>query len=262
MIRVLTKHHYIAIASALVLLGILLFGFDTKPEKQKLIEKSRAENFESTSIDLLLAKALEKLPAEDRLYFEKKMQIIGNPDSASIDQLMELSGEWYQKNEYVMAGHYAEIIAEKQNSEEAWSIAGTTYAMGINAYDSEKERAFSGEKAIQALQNAISLNPENLAHQVNLAVCYADFPPEDNPMKGIQMLLDINKEFPENASALFALGRLAIKTGQYDRAKIRLEKVVKLLPDNKKAYCLLVQVYENTGELNKAKDALESCQKK
>ena len=258
----MNKHHYIAIASAFTLLGILLFGFDTKPEKQKLIEKSRAENFENTSIDLILANALDKLSAEDRLYFEKKMQLAGNPDSSSIDHLMELSGEWYQQQAYALAGYYAEIIAERQNSEEAWSIAGTTYAMGINMYDSDKERAYSGKKAIQALQNAISLNPENLSHQVNLALCYADFPPEDNPMKGIQMLLDIDKEFPENTSALMALGRLAIKTGQYDRAKARLEKVVKLLPDNKKAYCLLVQVYENTGELNKAKDALENCQNK
>ena len=239
----------------------MLFGFDTKPEKQKLIEKSRAENFETTSIDLLLANALESMPPEDRLYFEQKIQLFTNPDSIDIQALIEFSGEWYQREKYAISGHYAELIAELQNTEEAWSIAGTTFAVGINNYSSEKERSFCADKAIQALQNAISLNPDNLNHQINLALCYADFPPDLNPMKGIQMLLDINQRYPENTAALIALGRLAIKTGQFERAKQRLEKVIDLDPKQIKAYCLLVDVYQNTGEPDKAKFALANCRK-
>lgn len=250
-----------AIGIALLLLGVLLFGFDTKPENQKLIEKSRAQNFESTSIDLLLGDALQDLNANRRLYFEKKLQLVSNPDSVSLDELKAFSGEWYDEEQFAIAGYYAEIIAKREETEAAWSIAGTTYAAGIKKATREKERLYCYEKAVTALQNAISLNPENLNHQINLAIVYTDIPPDDNPMKGIQMLLDINEAYPDNTAALLALGRLAIQTGQFDRAKVRLEKVVELLPEDNRAYCLLTQVYQNTGETNQARVALEKCQK-
>ena len=253
-------NQYMAILAAIAFILILFFGFDTKAPSQKLIEKSRAANFENTSIDLLLGNALNNLSMDDRLYFEKRIQVFGIPDSASVDDLKEFSGEWYRKQQYAIAGYYAEKIALREDSEEAWSIAGTTYATGLQYYQDEKEKNFCGTRAVDALQKALSLNPENLSHEINLAICYADFPPQDNPMKGIQMLLELNGEHPENISVLMALGRFAIQTGQFDRARIRLEKVTELVPGNRQAYCLLSDVYQNLNETTLARNALDKCQ--
>ena len=255
----MNTHQYIAIGIAIILLGVLQFGFNKKPKEQLLIEKSRAENFENTSIDLLMSEALDGLDPSTRLFFEKKIQLLAEQDSSEIDGLIDLSGEWYRVKEYALAGYYAEKVAEAKDNEESWSIAGTTFAQGIRNAKSEKERTFCANRAIKALQMAISLNPENLDHRVNLGICYADFPPKDNPMQGIQILLQLNDEHPTHIPTLMALGRLAIQTGQWDKAQARLEKVVQLMPDHKQAYCLLVQAYQGSGGTNQAANALNRC---
>ena len=255
----MNKHQYIAIIVSFIFLMILLFGFEKKPAKQLLIEKSRVENFENTSIDLLLGEALNSVEPSTRLFLEKKIQLAGNVDSANIEDLIDLSGEWYKLGKYAMAGYYAEKIADRKNDEESWSIAGTTYAAGVQSFSNEKEKEFCANRAIKALEKAFSMNPSKLGHKINLAICYADHPPAENPMKGILMLIDINKENPDNVSTLLALGRLAIQTGQYDRAQVRLEKVVELLPENTQAYCYLAEVYKNLGETKKEMLALNKC---
>lgn len=255
----MNKHQYIAIGAAFVLLGILLFGFEKKPAQQKLIEKSRAENFENTSIDLLMTEAMESLDPATRLFIEKKMQLLSEKDSSTIEDLIDMSGEWYRMGKYAIAGYYAEQVAKRQPNEEAWSIAGTTYAQGIRNSTSDKEKAFCANRAIDALNQAISINPDNLAHRVNLGICYADFPPADNPMKGIQILLQINDENPDYVPALLALGRLAIQTGQWQRATQRLEKATLLRPGDNQIYCLLAEAYQGLEETKKASDALAKC---
>ncbi len=252
-------HQYITIGIAIILLGVLLFGFDKKPKNQLLIEKSRAENFENTSIDLLMSEALDGLEPSIRLFFEKKIQLLSERDTSDVEGLIDLSGEWYRVKKYALAGYYAEKVAEIQADEESWSIAGTTYAQGIRNALSEKERTFCANRAIKALQMAISLNPDNLDHRVNLGICYADFPPENNPMQGIQILLKLNEENPTHIPTLMALGRLAIQTGQWDRAIERLEKVVQLMPENDQVYCLLVQAYQGSGETNRIANVLSKC---
>ncbi len=255
------RPQYISVLISIVLLLILFFGFENKPAKQLLVEKSRAENFEITSVDLLMREGLNSLSPNDRLFIEKKIQLLGSADSASVDDLIEMSSEWYKRSKFALSGYYAEKIANLKQDEESWSIAGTTFANGLRSFSSEKERAYCAEKAENALQMAASLNPGNVSHKINLAICYADYPPAENPMKGILMLLSLQEENPENTTILTTLGRLAIQTGQFDKAKVRLEKVVELLPNNKLAYCMLSDVYLQLGETNKSSAALENCKK-
>jgi cytochrome c-type biogenesis protein CcmH/NrfG len=84
-------------------------------------------------------------------------------------------------------------------------------------------KAFCNQRAVQAFENAISLNPDNASHRLNLALTYTEMPPEDNPMKGILLLRELQEQYPENTQVLNALGRLAIQTGQYARAVERLD---------------------------------------
>lgn len=56
-----------------------------------------------------------------------------------------------------------------------------------------------------------------------------------------------------------ALGRLAVVSGQYDKAAARLEKVVQLHPDNAEAYFHLAEAYRALGKKEEAIRALESC---
>jgi len=249
-----TQLAVLSFAAALFLL--LYFGFDTKPKAQKEINKDRIEKAESTSINSLLLSEKNNLKPEEAsevLLAEAKLSEAKN-DLDKTEAYKVLSSAWYKINRFAIAGYYAQEVAEKEATAEAWSIAGATYNQGMNLEKEEKVKDFC------TFENAISLDPSNVTHRVNLAVCYADNPPQDNPMKGILMLIDLNKKHPENVPTLFNLGRLGIQTGQFEKAKARLELALEIEPKNIKVNCLLAQVYEKLGLTEKATTFKNICQ--
>ncbi len=259
----MNKGQWILIGSAALLFAVLYFGFDTKPSKQKAIEKQRAGSLASTDINSMLVDAKAGLPAQSSASvmalegdLEKAVQ-----DTAKASAYKELSSLWFQLEKPGIAGYYAEKVAEIARDEEAWSIAGTTFSLCLQREMEEKIRSFCTNHAVQALEKAASLNPANLQHKVNLALVYAENPPKDTPMKGILMLRDLNEQYPDNVLVLTQLGRLAIKTSQFDRAIERLSRAVELEPGNKAATCLLAQAYEGKGDAAKATDFKSKCEK-
>jgi len=256
----MTKLQLSVILSAIALFFALYFGCDTKPPEQEAIERSRSLAIESTDISTLRSEARKTLSpaaASNILVLEQQLEGI-TTDSNKVAALEELSSAWFSAGHPAIAGYYAEEIANITGTEEAWSIAGTTYAIGAQRAEDTKVRSFSSNRAIQALENAISLNPQNTQHKVNLALVYAEDPPQDNPMRGVQMLLDLNQKEPENVFVLLALARLAIRTGQYERAATRLETILQQEPSNAQAICLLADVYQNLGRAE-AQTVQERC---
>ena len=257
----MSKLQLYTISAAALLFLVLLFGFDTKPDKQTAIEQARALRAESTDISSLLIDAKAKLsePETTTLLLMEQALEEATTDSLRRDRLEQLSRKWFDLKHPEISGHYAEQIALLTGTEEAWAIAGTTYTIGIRQADSEKIKAYCSGRAIQAFESAISINPQEMAHKVNLALCYIEYPPKDNPMKGILMLVDLNKQHPDNVIVLSQLGRLAIQTGQFAKAVERLERVTKLEADNARAYCMLVSAYEGLGNAAKVKENQEKC---
>ena len=257
----MTKLQIIVVSSMILLFAGMYFGLDTKPKEQKSIEKSRELEAESTDINALLDDAKSKLTDEQStliLSIETKLKET-ETDSSKIEVLKELSGSWYRLERVDLAGFYAEEIANIQNNEEAWSIAGTTYAIGTQRAAEEKVKQFCFGRAVKAFENAISINPSNTVHKVNLAVCYAENPLPENPMKGILMLRDLIEKEPENVLVLSTLGRFAIQTGQFEKAIERLEKAISIEPENNKANCLLAQAYQGVGNTQKATEYANIC---
>lgn len=257
----MTKFQILVISAMIFLFAGMYFGLDTKPKTQKAIEKSRAIESESTDIKALLDDAKSELSNENSaliLSLEVKLDE-AKTDGEKVEILKELSGVWYRIERADIAGFYAESAAEIENTDEAWSIAGTTYTIGIQRAKEEKVKKFCFGRAIKAFENAISLNASNTTHKVNLAVCYAENPLPENPMKGILMLTDLNEKEPDNVLVLSTLGRFAIQTGQFDKAIERLQKALSLEPENKKVNCLLAQAYNGIGDTAKAEDFAIKC---
>lgn len=257
----MTKLQYIVIASAISLFLILYFGCDTKPQAQEALEKTRALAAQSTDINTLLMEAKATLAVKEAtniLALEQDLNATVQ-DSSKVELFKQLSSQWYRLEHPAIAGYYAEEVAHVAETEEAWSIAGTTYSICIQRTEAGKVRDFCTERAVQAFENASSLNPTEVAHKTNLALVYTDNPPQENPMKGILMLVDLNKQYPENVSVLMNLGRLAIKTGQFDRAIVRLEEALRLDADNTNAICLLVKAYQGLGNKTKVQEFGQRC---
>src|SRR5699024_6533829 len=157
---------------------------------------------------------------------------------------------------------YAKRIAEIQNDADSWAIAGSTSYIALRNADSEDKRNYAGASAIQAYENAISLAPDDIALKVNLALTYTEFPPKGEPMKGVLMLVDLEKEHPDEPLILKSLAQLSIRTGQYEKAVDRLEKVVEMNPHDQKAWCLLADTYQNLSVNQElVHKAIEHCGK-
>lgn len=247
----MTRLQLSIIASAIALFFVLYFGCDTQPKKQQLLEKSRALAAERTDASAMIDEAFASLKPAQRSAVQEltaQAEAAGSDTAQAPNLYRQLSGEWYQLGFQAIAGYYAQRVAELVNDDESWSIAGTTYLLCFQQSGDEKSKSFCLPKAVAAFENAISLAPDNVKHRVNLALCYVESPPQDNPMKGILMLRDLNTRYPGNVAVINQLARLAIKTGQYDRAIERLEEALRLAPDDTNANCLMALALEESGK--------------
>jgi len=246
----------------LFLFCLLYFGFSPIPKNLAGIESKRAMTSEVTDINNLIRDVQSELTNDQKSYLiTLEKEIEGSENESNKQELLkQLSGKWFEYQQPHIAGFYAEKVAEIENTPIAWSIVGTTFASAFKSKSEKKIKDYALGRAIVAFENAISLDPEEIQHKVNLALCYVEYPPQNNPMKGILQLIELNKENPDNPLVLTNLGRLAIQTGQYDKAIQRLENAIAIEPENRTANCLLAQVYAETGQQEKAGLFLEKCQ--
>lgn len=242
-----------SILAALVLFAILYFGFDTKAKKQKEIEKTRSFGAEMTGGQALINAAKKELDAAKLGELELlELKSTSGPDSVRLNFMKQLAGRWYSWKRADISGHYALQIAEAENTEESWSLSGTTFSLCLQQQTAKERVDFCRRRAISSFENVISMAPENPEHRVNLAMVYANHPDPEEPMKGIQMLLGMNKEYPENVLVLKTLAKFGIQTGQFEKALGRLEKAKKFDEGDREIDCLLAEVHERLGNKEKA----------
>ncbi len=249
----MNKTQAIVVGIGLLLVAGLYF-LPIKSQKSVEIDKSRSLTMELTDESALMKEAEEKYTPNQMLQIRTMIEFMSSEtdDSLKMDWAAKISGQWYQLGEPALAGIYAEKIANIKDTEESWGIAGTTYAAGMRKYEDEKNRIFCRDKAIKAFENAISINPESSNNRVNLALCYVEIPLQDQPMKGVLMLRDMLDKNPDDVMALTQLGRLAIRTGQFEKAIERLTKARSIEPKNERVRLLLLQAYEATGNTSAA----------
>lgn len=251
------KQHYLAIIITVTLAFVLWLGFEKKTPEQKNKIAQREMVKEVLNIDNLIRERKQELSREEltAVNILEGLAI----DSTKKGEIKELSGKWFALGYPEIAGHYAKRIAELEKTDEAWSIAATTYVYGVRKYEDVNLHTYCKENAERAFENAISLNPDVIAHAVNLAVLRSEFPDPQNPMMGVQMLLDLNKKHPENITVLLTLARFGMQTGQYDRVIERANKVLDQDPDNASAKCFLAKAYQATGQEDLAVEYAEFC---
>jgi len=250
------------ILGAILLLAGLYWGFDTKPSTQKALEKSRVLSSQGFDLSSLRAEAKKTLKKDELEYveaLESQVQYAGQ-DSIKVEILKQLSGNWFKLGEPILAGIYAKEIAEKDQTARSWAIAGTTFASALRQAELEdKDRVLAREQAIDAFEHAISLEPTVIEHRVNQALCYIETPDAAQPMKGIQILAALATNYPESALPPYHLARLAVQTGQYERAEGRIEQALKLAPADARIACLAIDIYTAVNKPDKANKLADLC---
>ncbi len=260
--KVLTREQWVVVISAVLLFIALYFGCDTRPRKAPAAENPVAAAPAVFDAPGMLKKMEAALRPEQAASLQPLKAALGTAaDTTSrIAALEDLSGFWFEAGRPDAAGIYARQIAELTGSDQRWSIAGATFYEGIAGSTDPVIKRFCTDQAVSAFENAYSIQPADIAHKVNIALCYAENPPADAPMKGPLMLLEMDKQHPGQPPVLMALARLALKTGQYDKAIGRLLEVLRVDPDHTRAICFLAQAYEAAGNTAEAKAYAARCQ--
>lgn len=255
------RPQFIALFVAVLTVSFLYFGFRTKPVTFDQVERTRAASATTTDVNTLIAEARRELNSPQANQILALEQAV-DPEAADSETLKALSSTWYELGYGAIAGHFAAEVAELEATASAWSIAGSTFSLALQQSENEKIRSYCLENGVSAFEKAISLEPGQIQHRLNLALLYTEMPPQDNPMKGILMMVNLNKENPDEPAVLFHLGRLAIQTGQTEKAVERLRQAASLRPEHRDTWCLLAQAEEAAGHITEAKAAHEKCERK
>lgn len=255
----------ILLVSGVALVAILfLFGVTKAPKKEEAampgaMQDGVSAGMVSIDFNTILDKARLTLSDNQRdsiamveMSLEKSR---GEKDKAQT--LIHLGEDWTRTGNIIVAGKYFAEAAAINNDIKTWEEAANRFFMGFpNAADSTV-RIFAVQEAIKCYEQLRTLDTANQDYPIRQALCYIDG--QGQVMQGVTLLKEVEKKYPDNLEMNLALGRLAVVSGQYDKAAARLEKVVQLHPDNAEAYFHLAEAYRALGKKEEAIKALESC---
>lgn len=238
------RPQWIVLSGAFALLLLLYFGCPTKPPGRDAIDKIRAEKAATIDIDKLLERATKRYPREQlRPILALEQSLADTTNTADEPEVLKsISRNWNQLGDFALGGMYAEKIAETTQTDSAWSITGTTYFSCFRSDPDSLIRDFCISKSIQAFESAISVAPDDPVHSVNLGLCYVES--GGNPMRGITIIRDVAEKNPENKLASMTLGRMSVRTGQYDKAVGRFENILTYHPNDEDAHYWLGVTYQ------------------
>jgi len=155
--------------------------------------------------------------------------------------------------QYDSAAYYADLLAVDQPTEKNLLQAGDYYFEAYTFAVDEKKTALLGQKTRDFYQRVLAKNPGLLAAKANMAMTYVN---TDTPMQGIMLLRDVLKQDPTNELALFNLGLLSMRSGQYERAVERFRQILITNPASRKAQFYLGVSLAESGQKEEAKKVL------
>lgn len=254
----------------MALIAALYWGVNTKPPTQKMPPTAQADEHEghdhagevgAVSTDSIIAAAMAALPehALEEAKTLKEMAMFSSNSEKIIAAKHQLAQLLQQHKQIAAAAYYYTEAAKLENSEKRLNFASRLNSDLSNSAESPSVRAWANQQAIAGFEQSLKVNPNNDTVKIALAYCYVDG--SSQPMQGIQLLLGIVRENPDNIPANLMLGQFSIRSGQLDKAQERFEKVLAIEPKNTEAMYFLAEVYKDKGNKTKAIELLEECKR-
>jgi lipopolysaccharide biosynthesis regulator YciM len=260
--------HYLTIVIAIGLIVGLYYGMNTVPSKKDSANSTMAgagsmqhAMAAPASFDSLQDAARKELPQHAKEEIKTiENQIAAIRDSSSMAaSFSSLAKAWQEHKQLQVAAYYHAKAAKLENSPKKLNFAGQLFLELMSHATSESIHVWDADQAIACFQRSLELEPGNDTTKIALASTLIEGKGET--MEGVQMLLAITRENPDNVPANITLGRLAIQSGQFDKAIGRFETILKQEPKNTEAMYFLAESYKGKGEKDKAVQLFEECKK-
>jgi tetratricopeptide (TPR) repeat protein len=256
----------ILLLSGVVLVAVLyLFGVTHKPQPAVagMPATAAASNGASGKVTIdfnsILKKAKATLAENERDSIEVLEMGLTRVrgEKEKVNQLSAIGSAWTRTGNIIVAGKYFKDAATVNNEQEKWEQAANRFFTGFPTAADSLAKMYAVQEAIESYQQLAKLDSTNSEYPVREAICYIDG--LGQVMPGVLLLKGVEKKDSNNLDMNLILGRLAVVSGQYDKAASRLEKLTRLYPDNAEAYFHLAEAYRALGRKEDAIQALERC---
>lgn len=251
-----TKKQLAILAGSIILIVLLLFANTKLPKKEGksgMSEHSGAGSSDNADISKLVEKAKLALNANQKQTVEKLEQALKTSSDKKV-VFGNIINLWDSLRQPAVAAYYLEQAAIASPTENNWFEAGNRY-YAATRFVKEADKSILYHNAMECFEKTLELNPKNLEAKINLGACYVEG--SQDPMKGIGMLREIEKTDSNNVNLQLNFAFFSEKSGQWDRAIARFNKVLKIQPDFIEAYLHLADAYEQKGDKVKAIESLE-----
>ncbi len=177
--------------------------------------------------------------------------------TAGADQKEAVTGQlmaaFKEASRYDSAAYYAGKLAENTPNERTNLLAGDAYFEAFGFAVDDQKSAYLGEQTRAFYKKALDNNPNLLTAKANMAMTYVS---TQTPMQGIMLLREVLQQDPTNELALFNLGLLSMKSGQYQRAIDRFRQILTHNPASRKAQFYLGISLAEAGQKDEARKVL------
>lgn len=252
--KAVNKKQIALLAGLAVLFVLLLFANTTLPEKSgKSGTSGHAGKSNDAGIKSLVDEAKSTLNSDQQKAISKLEQDLQDSSDKKI-AFANIVSQWDTMRQPSVAAYYMEQAALALPTESNWYDAGNRYYKA-GRFAKEADRLVIFNKAIECFEQTLAINPLNVDAKIKIASCYVEGTSE--PMKGIRLLLEVEKTDSNNVNLQITFARFSEKSGQWDKAIARFQKVLKIQPDYVEVYAQLANAYEQKGDKIKAIENLE-----
>lgn len=263
------KQQYIWIIGAIILIAAIYFLGNNKPipAKDKVASSEAAasghqnhdgHNHAHLNWDSLYKAAENHLAGPNKAEYQKLANDLATASSneEKVKLHNALAAFWRDHKEPIVVAFHQAEEAKLANSENMLNFAAQFLldVMSVQEFP-ENIRHWAADEAIICLTQSQKLNPNNDTVQLALATAYVDGTGET--MKGVQELLSITRRDESHIAANLMLGRMAVQSGQLDKAITRMNTVLAQQPNNREAMFFLAEAYKGQGKKQEAVNVLE-----
>jgi tetratricopeptide (TPR) repeat protein len=247
------KTQIAVISGSVLLIVLLLFANTTPPSEKKDAPETEHASHAASGIKQIVDDAKSKLaPAQKQKIESLEKAINSSPDKKSAFE--KVINTWDSLRQPAVAAFYMEQAAVASPIAKNWTEAGNRY-YAATRFVKEDQRHVLFEKAMECYEKSLQLAPDDTEVKISLAACYVEGSSE--PMKGIGMLKEIEKTDSNNVNLQLNFAFFSERSGQWDKAIARFEKVLKIQPDFIEAYLHLADAYQQMGDKKKTIESLE-----
>lgn len=250
------KPQYITIAAGLVLVAILL-AFAPRFHKQINVEQKVVNEQvdpvidSDISVDSLLTNARQSLSSQENLrlqQLEKSLQKEAG-DGGKITIYHQLAHFWKDTAQsFIPYAWYTAESARLENSEKNLNFAAHLFLDRVQQEEDPELRKWLAIQAKDLFERSLIVNPNNDSTKVGLGATYLFGGISQFPMEGITKIREVVDKDSTNMYAQTTLALASVMSRQYDKAKQRLEAIVRLQPKNVQALLMLGDVCERMND--------------